>query len=237
MKITSIITILAMLLFSCSTKNKAVKTSTVNDSMPLSNEEVVDGLKEALKVATNNSTDHVSKTDGYLKDTSLFIPFPPQAEKMKEKLVKLGLKDKVTEFETSINQAATDAATKSAPIFNKAIDGMDVTEAFSILNGSDTAATHYLRMKTTPILMEQLKPVVKLSIEKLKVTSYWNPLMTAYNKIPFVEKQNPDLEEYITRLMIQGLFKLISKEEIKIRKNPAARVSKSLIRVFGHKGS
>ena len=58
-------------------------------------------------------------------------------------------------------------------------------------------------------------------------------IITTYNKIPFIEKQNPDLEDYVTTRAMEGLFLMIQKEEANIRKNPAARVTDLLKKVFG----
>jgi hypothetical protein len=44
---------------------------------------------------------------------------------------------------------------------------------------------------------------------------------------------NPDLDSYITQKAIEGLFYMVEKEENKIRKDPAARVTDILVKVFG----
>lgn len=207
-----------------------VKTAT---KPGLSNEEVVRGLKEALTVGTNSSSSIASQVDGYYKNPRLFIPWPSEARDMKTKLVQLGMQAKVEEFEMSLNRAAEEAAKKAAPVFINAITNMSVQDGFAILKGSDTAATNYLRKSTYASLKEQFTPVVKEAIEKVKVTSYWQPLATTYNKLPLVKKQNPNLDEYVTEKAINGLMLLIADEEIKIRKDPAARVSELLKKVFG----
>ncbi|MCH8317959.1 MAG: DUF4197 domain-containing protein, partial [Bacteroidetes bacterium] len=107
------------------------------------------------------------------------------------------------------------------------------TDGMKILKGEDDAATTYLNTNTSGQLYDKFKPVVQKAIQKVKVTQYWNPLVTAYNKIPLVEKMNPDIEDYTTHKCIDGLFILIAKEELKIRKDPAARVSEILKKVFG----
>ena len=91
----------------------------------------------------------------------------------------------------------------------------------------------YLKDKTSSHLRAKFNPVVKDAIGKVKVTNYWNPVITTYNKIPFIEKQNPNLDDYITTKAMDGLFIMIEKEEKKIRKDPIARVTDILKRVFG----
>lgn len=209
--------------------------STTPTTPSLTNDEVIKGLKEALSIGTNNSSAMAAKADGYLKNPKLFIPWPEEAKDMRAKLVKMGMQKKVTEFETSLNRAAEEAAKKAAPIFLDAITGMSIGDGFAILNGSDSAATHYLREKTFSPLKAQFLPVVKEAINKVKVTSYWKPLATAYNKLPGVKKQNPDLNDYVCTKAANGLMLLILEEEAKIRKDPMARVTDLLKKVFGFK--
>lgn len=209
--------------------------SSTTTAPSLSNSEVINGLKEALSIGTSNSSGLASKADGYLKNPKIAIPWPAEAKDMREKLIQLGMQKKVTEFETSLNRAAEEAAKKATPVFKDAITGMSIGDGFAILNGNDTAATHYLREKTFTPLKAQFMPVVKDAIAKVKVTSYWQPLATAYNKIPGVKKQNPDLNDYVCTKAINGLMTLIADEEAKIRKDPMARVTDILKKVFGAK--
>lgn len=213
-------------------KEKAAGIITPTSTPALTNEEVIKGLKEALTIGTNSSSSTASKLDGYYKNPRIFIPWPEEAKDMKVKLTSLGMSAKITEFETSLNRAAEEAAKNAAPVFIDAITNMSLTDGFAILKGDDTAATHYLRKTTYSPLKEKFKPIVKEAILKVKVTSYWNPLVTKYNKIPGVKKQNPDLDEYVTIKAINGLMLLISDEETKIRKDPAARVTDLLKKVF-----
>ncbi|MCW3102646.1 MAG: hypothetical protein JWO09_1086 [Bacteroidetes bacterium] len=205
-------------------------------STPLSNDEVINGLKEALTVGTNNSTAFASKLDGYYKNPALFIPFPEEAKKVKEYAVQAGLGSQVDKFEMTLNRAAEEAAKDAAPVFINAVKSMSITDGFAILKGADNAATQYLKDKTTAELILKFSPIVQKAIDKVELTKYWNPIITAYNKVPFVQKQNPDLTAYVTDRAIQGLFKLIADEELKIRKDPVARVTDILKRVFGSLG-
>jgi hypothetical protein len=200
---------------------------------PLTNDEVINGLRDALTVGTNNSSAFASKVDGFYKNPALFIPFPPEAQKVKDWATKIGMKDQIDKFEMTLNRSAEEAAKDAAPVFINAIKGMSIGDGFAILKGADNAATQYLKDKTTAELKTKFTPVVQNAINKVELTKYWNPIITGYNKVPFVEKQNPDLTAYVTDRAMDGLFKLIADEELKIRKDPVARVTDILKRVFG----
>lgn len=211
--------------------NKTKKTITNNK--PLSNDEVVKGLKEALNVGTNNSTKKVSATDGYFKNQAIKILMPPDAVKMEKTLRGMGMGPQVDKCILTLNRAAEEAAKQAAPIFLNAVTQLTITDGMNILKGKDNAATQYLRDKTTNNLKTQFKPVIHNALQKVEITKYWNPLMTKYNKLPMVQKINPNLEDYVATKALEGLFKTIEGEELKIRKDPAARISDILKRVFG----
>lgn len=208
-------------------------TNTTNGA--LSNGDVVKGLKEALSVGTNNSISFTSKLDGFNKNPAIYIPWPQQAIVMKDRLAQLGFQKQITDFETTLNRAAEEATKMAAPIFLNAITNMSISDGFAILNGNDTAATHYLREKTYASLKQSFAPTVTDAINKVQLTSYWSPLITNYNKIPGIERQNPNLNDYVTDKAINGLMIMIAKEETKIRKDPMARVTDILKKVFGSK--
>jgi len=237
MKKFTIVASISIVLFGCAEMttvlNEASKAiDTTDGSSPLTNIEVIKGLKEALSVGTNNSTSLTSKLDGFYKNPEIFIPFPPEAIKVKEKIEALGMKSQVDKFVMTLNRSAETASKEAAPIFINAITSMSIADGFSILRGGDNAATTYLKQKTSGQLRVKFNPVVKNAVEKVEVTKYWNPVITTYNKIPFIEKQNPDLEDYVTTKAMDGLFLMIEKEEKKIRKDPIARVTDILKRVF-----
>lgn len=194
--------------------------------------EIVQGLKEALTVSTHSAVSISSKVDGFLKNPKIFIPFPSEAEEMKNTLIKYGFSKKVDEFETSLNRAAESAAKDAAPVFINAIQSLNIKDGLNILKGNDTAATHYLKTNTYDSLYLKFFPIVKQSIESVKVTNYWKPLVKTYNKFS-TKKFNPDLEQYVTQKAIHSLFILIAEEEKNIRKNPSARISDILKKVFG----
>jgi hypothetical protein len=214
---------------------KEIDKYTKKKKKPLTNEEVIRGLREALNVGTNNSTASASKTDGFYKNPLITIPFPPEAEKVKNTVESLGMKKQVDDFVMTMNRAAEEASKEAAPVFLEAIKSMSISDGFTILKGADNAATKYLQDKTTSDLTVKFTPIIKKAIDKVEVTKYWNPIISTYNKVPGVEKQNPNLEQYITLRAMEGLFKLVAGEEKKIRTDPVARINDILKRVFGGK--
>ncbi|MDD5569865.1 MAG: DUF4197 domain-containing protein [Bacteroidales bacterium] len=211
--------------------NKTKKTIT--DNKPLTNTEVIKGLKEALSVGTNNSAKKVSAIDGYFKNPLIKILLPPEAVKMEKTLRGMGMGQQVDKCILTLNRAAEEAAKQAAPIFLNAITQLTITDGMNILKGANNAATQYLKSKTINDLKAKFKPVVRNALQKVQITKYWNPLMTKYNKIPMVQKINPNLEDYVTNKALEGLFKTIEGEELKIRKDPLARISDILRKVFG----
>ncbi|MFN5355303.1 MAG: DUF4197 domain-containing protein [Bacteroidota bacterium] len=212
-----------------------VLQSTLNGTSSLSDTDITKGLKEALKVGSENAGGRASKIDGFNKNPKIRIPFPQDAKDMRKRLIDLGMKKQVDEFELQLNRAAEDASKKAAPIFLDAIFKMSISDGLGILEGKDDAATDYLRNSTSSQLKAVFLPIVKSSLDKVEITRYWMPLFKRYNKLPMVKKVNPDLNDFVTQRAVEGLFMLVAEEEVKIRKDPAARINGILQQVFGGK--
>jgi hypothetical protein len=200
----------------------------------LTEKDAADGIKEALVNGTGESVKLVSVLDGYWGNPEIKIPFPSEAKEMESKLKAIGMGKKVDEFNESMNRAAEKAANEAKSIFIAAIKGMTVRDAINIVKGADNAATVYLKNTTSPELVNKFQPIIKTSLDDVNATRYWSDLITIYNKIPMVKKMNPNLTQYVTQKAIDGLFIMIAKEELKIRKDPMARTSELLKKVFGN---
>ena len=199
----------------------------------LSQDEVGRGLKETLNKGIEKGVDKLSVKDGYFKDDQIKLLLPKEAQKVEAKLRKLGQGSKVDATIESLNRAAEDAASSAKELFVNAIKDLTLKDAMKILKGNNDAATVYLSNSTRPQLVEKFSPIIKASLDKVGATAQWAKLFKAYNKIPFVEKVNPDLVSYATDKAIEGLFIQVAKQELEIRKNPAARTTALLKKVFG----
>lgn len=191
------------------------------------------GLKEALDIGTKNAVSTVSKENGYFGNMNIKIPVPEKLKDAEKLLRKVGMEDRVDEFILSMNRAAETAAPQAADIFVGAIRDMTVVDAYGIVKGDETAATSYFKDKTSNQLYGLFKPVVTDSMAEVGVVRSYKRMMDNYNSIPFVKKIDVDLEDYVTNGALAGLFFMVGEEEKKIRKDPAARVTKLLREVFG----
>ncbi|MES1217533.1 MAG: DUF4197 domain-containing protein [Bacteroidota bacterium] len=197
----------------------------------LSTEEIANGLKEALQVGATNGSQRLSAVDGFFKDAAIKILMPEEAKKVEQTLRSFGFGKQVDNAILSMNRAAEDASKSAAPIFINAIKQMSIQDALGILQGGDNAATNYLKSKTTAALTEAFRPVIEQSLEKVNATKYWNTVFTTYNKFS-AEKVNTDLPAYVTEKGLSGIFYEVAQEEQKIRKDPLARTSDLLKKVF-----
>jgi len=218
-------------------KNKALNLKNNLKNTPkkvpsISEDEAAKALREALNNGINNSVEIVSKVDGYLQSPEIKIPFPPDAKKIEDRLRSLGMNKLVDDAILYINRAAEDAATEAKPIIVQAIKNMTVRDAINIVKGEDNEATNYLKKNTFDSLYKKFIPPIQTSLEKVNATKHWSTVISRYNKIPMVQKVNPDLDDYVTRKALDGLFIMIAKEEKKIRDQPLARVTETLKKVF-----
>ena len=198
----------------------------------LTESEVVKGLKEALIVAAKHASNIASDKGGFNNNTLIRIPFPKEAESIKNTLIKIKMQSQVTIFENALNDAAEDVSQFANEIFIDVIKNININDAILILNGADNEATNYLRTTSSKILYAKFKPLVKKSINKVNIAKKWDVLANRYNALPFTKNVNPDLEDYITKETINGLFFLIELEEKKIRRNVDFRSSDILKKVF-----
>lgn len=209
-----------------------IDIATTTAETPLTTAEIASGLKEALIKGAVNGSKTVSALDGYYKNPTIKILFPPEAQKVEQKLRDLGMGNLVDDLVEKVNHSAEDAAKEAAPIFKKAVTSMTITDAMNILMGENTAATDYLKRTTSNELYSSFEPVIVKHLNKRGALDSWTKVVTRYNKIPFVQKVNPSLQNHVTNKAVDGLFHMIAKEETLIRKDPIQRTTEILKKVF-----
>ena len=207
----------------------------VINSLPqegLSNEQIAGGLKQALNKGIDKEVTKLMAPDGFYKDQMVKILLPEDLQKVDQTLRDIGLGQLADEGLKLLNSAASDAVKEAKPIFVNAITTMTFNDAKNILLGNQTAATDYLQRKTSAQLYQKFKPQVQQSLHKVKADEVWADIIQKYNQIPFVDKVNPDLTDYVTQKAMEGVFKKVAVEERKIRMDINERTSDLLKKVF-----
>ncbi len=199
---------------------------------PLNEKTVVAGLKQALEIASQNTVQQTSKLGGYSDNPLIKIVIPEKLIKTADTLKKIGLGHYVEQFEVQMNRAAETASVEAKAIFINSISTMSLADGWNILRGPDDAATQYFKTTTGQQLSQKFKPVITKSMAKVGFYDDYKKLLRAYYAIPFTEKPDLNIENYILEQSLNGLFVLVAQEEKKIRDNPAARVTELLQRVF-----
>ena len=209
---------------------KAKKEILGEDSGTL---DIAGGLKAALEDGVSSAVDQLSADEGYLNSVYK-IDVPEDAQKIIKTVKKVpGFGDVEEKLVTKMNQAAEIAAKKATPIFVDAIKNLSFTDAKDILFGEDDAATTYLSKQTRSSLYKEFMPVIQSSLDEVNARTYWTSVVEAYNKVPFVKKLNPELDDHVNNKALDGMFGLIEVKEEGIRKDVDQRTSPLLRDVFG----
>lgn len=218
----------------------ATPSCEVLDDLGLTNSEIAEGLREALRVSSDTSVSNASKTDGYYGNAAVKIFLPPEVQTAQSYINDYvpGGQALLEQLVLKLNRAAEDAATKATPILLDAVTNITINDAVDILYGTDTAATAYLRTNTYANLKTAFKPDIESSLTSVGAQQTWNTLTSNYNtyvaNIPFLNAPpiNTDLADYTTGKALDGLFHYVGNEEKKIREDPLHRVTSILERVF-----
>ena len=233
--------LMAALVSACSTASAGgwldrVKDAVLEereDSSTLTTDEVGGGLKEALRVGTENVVVRVGAPDGFNLDPEIHIPLPKDLDKVRQVLVRIGAESMLEDLETRLNRAAEVATPKAKQLFLGAIKDMTLHDVMDIYNGPDDAATQYFMSRMSEPLAAAMNPIVEDALSDVGAAQSYESVMRRYNSLPFVPKAEADLSDYVVAKGMDGIFFYLAREEAAIRKDPAKRTTDLLRRVFG----
>jgi len=201
----------------------------------LSVEEIGAGLKDALRVGSENVIGQLGSVDGFNTDPAVHIPLPKQLETVKSALSKIGMSGMLQDLELKLNRAAEVATPKAKKLFGQAITDMSFDDVKKIYDGPEDAATQYFKGKMSPELAEEMRPVVTESLAKVGAVQSYDNVMKKYRSLPFMPDVKANLTDHVVEQGIDGIFYYMAKEEAAIRQNPVKRTTDLLKRVFGAK--
>ena len=214
--------------------NKATQGSstTTAATSALSNSDMIAGLKDALRVGSENVVSQLSRTDGFNRDPNIHIPLPENLQRVKSALSAVGMGYMMDDLELKLNRAAEVATPKAKRIFGDSIKAMTITDAKNILNGPNDAATQYFKGKMSKPLSAEMRPVVQRALNEAGAVQAYDSVMGEYSALPFVPDVKANLTQHVLDLGLQGIFHYMAAEEAAIRKDPLKRTTDILQKVF-----
>lgn len=203
--------------------------------VPLAEADVANGLKEALVQGVNHAVADLGKTGGFLNNPAVKIPVPAPLQNVELAARAAGYSKQADEFVATMNHAAEQAVPAAAQVFARAIANLTVTDAQFILGGPSDAATQYFRQNCELQLHDQFLPIVKVATAKTGVTAAYKTMLGEAGPVAGILGHDVgDLDDYVTKHALTGLFKIVAAEEAKIRESPAARTTALLKKVFAN---
>lgn len=217
-------------LYSCA------ELQNVMSTMPgtMDSETIARGLRQALDQGIDKQVSKLTQQGGFYNNQLVKILLPQELRKVDQALRDIGLGSLADEGLKLLNSAAEDAVKEATPIFVDAVKSITFADAKNILLGQENAATVYLESRTNQSLYSKFNPVIQSSFAKVGADQIWNNIIERYNAIPFVQKVNPDLTDYVTNEALKGVYTMISMEEKNIRNNISARTTPLLKQVFAY---
>jgi hypothetical protein len=229
------IAILSISLFSCDVvKQVASQAQAMTVPIVPTANEAAGGLKDALKQGFGNGVDLLSVKGGFMDHPLYKIPLPADAQKVADKLRSIGYGAQVDNVIAKMNEGAENAVKTAKPIFFDAVTNMSFNDAMGILTGGKSSATNYLKTSTTSALTTAFKPKIQESLDQVGATKYWGELVATYNRIPMVQKLNPDLNAFVTDKALVALFSKVADEENAIRESTSFRTTDLMKKAFAY---
>lgn len=223
------------------TLQDAIGTVTGSDSSSssgdligaLSNDDIVAGLREALRVGADRVTAQLGAADAFNADPDIHIPLPPALQDVQSTLQTFGLSSLADDVELKLNRAAEKAAPQTKELIWNAITNMTLDDARQIYDGPEDAATQYFKRVSSDDIANAIKPIVDQTLGEVGAIASLDEMMGQYSKLPFAPDVKADLTDHAVQMTLQGLFHYLAREEAAIRQNPAKRTTDLLVRVFG----
>jgi hypothetical protein len=199
----------------------------------LSDGETVRGLRDALVLGAEKAVSRLGQEDGFLLNEKVRIPLPDSLERVDGPLRRFGMGHYADDLVTTMNRAAEAAMPEARMLLMDAVNSMTIQDGKDILTGGDDAATRYFRRQTEAGLSAHFLPVVQRATKKVRLADAYNQFAGKGVRLGLIRAEDANLDQYVTRKALDGLYATIADEERAIRANPLDQSQKTLRRVFG----
>lgn len=202
----------------------------------ISNQDAVQALKDALVQGSGKAVSQLSAADGFLGNPKVKIPLPDTIKRVESGLRMIGMGRQADELVTSMNRAAEMAVKEATPLLTDSVKKMSVQDAKGVLTGGDDAATQYFKRTTAEPLAKRFLPIVKQMTAKVELAEQYNRFAGQAAQLGVMSKEDADIDQYVTRKALDGLYLVIADYERGIRKDPMGAATSVAKRVFGALG-
>ena len=199
----------------------------------ISNRDAINGLKEALIRGSHAAVARLGVENGFFGNDRVKIPLPPSLRRLEAVIRSIGMSPHADELVLRMNRAAEAAVPEAKTLLVDAVKKMSVQDAKGILTGGEDAATQYFKRTTSDALAKRFQPIVKKAMQKVKLAEKYDEIAASGAKLGLVKEEDAQLEDYVTRKALDGLFIVVAEEEKKVRQDPARAASAILRKVFG----
>jgi hypothetical protein len=199
----------------------------------LSESDAAQGVRAALERGALAAVAVLGRSDGFLGNPLVRIPLPGALKDAAKLLKATGQGHKVDELVTAMNRAAEAAVPQARPLFVNAVKAVSVEDALKLVRGGPTSVTDFFATKTRVELGERFLPIVTQATEKLALAQRWNAIAGKAAGLGLVNKEDSNVQQYVTTKALNGLFLMIGEEEKRMRADPVKTGSALLKKVFG----
>jgi hypothetical protein len=199
----------------------------------ITNREAINALKSALERGARAAVAQLGRENGFLGDARVKIPLPESLRRAEKNMRRFGMSRYADELIVTLNRAAEAAVPEAKQLFVDALRQMSVQDAKGILTGGDTAGTEYFRRATAGELAKRFLPIVQRATARVGLAQKYNQYAAHGVRVGLVDAQDTNLDDYVTRKALDGLYFVVAEEERKIRKDPVGAASSLIRKVFG----
>ena len=205
----------------------------VANAWALGETEAAAGVREALSRGADAAVSLLGRPDGFLGNPQVRIPLPGALNSAASMLKAIGQQQRVDELVTAMNRAAEAAVPEAKPLLVNAVKSMSVEDAVKIVRGGDTSVTDFFAGKTRAPLTQKFLPIVSEQTQKVSLAAKYNAVAGKGASFGLLKQEDANVEQYVTRKALDGLYLMIGQEEKKIRQDPVGTGSAILKAVFG----
>lgn len=196
-----------------------------------------DDAAQAIRLAMERGAEVavglLGREGGFMGNDKVRIPLPGALSDAAKMLKFTGQQKKVDALVAAMNHAAELAVPQARELLVGAVKSMSVSDAVRIVQGGDASVTEFFAQRTRAPLTERFLPIVTEATERVALADKYNAVAGKASGLGLVRKEDANLQSYVTRKALDGLYLMIGEEERKIRRDPVGTGSELLRKVFG----